>query len=102
MIKVSLYADDTTVFVQDLDSVTHLLTLLQNVSGLEINRTECGSAGGSTKLIGLSAFAGHEIQLKLLVFSFLMMKTNPTERIKLRRENPELRKRPSIAGKEEI
>ena len=28
MIKVSLYAHDTTVFVWDLDSVDHLLTLL--------------------------------------------------------------------------
>ena len=33
-IKVSLYADDTTVFVRDLDSVDHLL------SGLEINTTK--------------------------------------------------------------
>ena len=43
VIKVSLYADDTTVFVQDLDSVAHLLTLLQkfkNLSGLEINTTK--------------------------------------------------------------
>ena len=35
-IKVSLYADDTTVFVRDLDSVVHLLTLLdkfKNLSG---------------------------------------------------------------------
>ena len=42
-IKVSLYADDTTVFVRDLDSVAHLLTLLEkfkNVSGLEINTTK--------------------------------------------------------------
>ena len=39
-IKVSLYADDTTVFVRDPDSVDHLLTLLynfKNLSGLEIN-----------------------------------------------------------------
>jgi len=42
-IKVSLYADDTTVFVRDLDSVVHLLTLLdkfKNLSGLEINTTK--------------------------------------------------------------
>ena len=42
-IKVSLYADDTTVFVRDLDSVDHLLTLLdkfKNLSGLEINTTK--------------------------------------------------------------
>ena len=42
-IKVSLYADDTTVFVRDLDSVDHLLTLLDNfkkLSGLEINTTK--------------------------------------------------------------
>jgi len=42
-IKVSLYADDTTVFVRDLDSVAHLLILLKNfknVSGLEINTTK--------------------------------------------------------------
>ena len=42
-IKVSLYADDTTVFVRDLDSVAHLLILLEkfkNVSGLEINTTK--------------------------------------------------------------
>ena len=38
-IKVSLYADHTTVFVRDLDSVDHLLTHLdnfKNLSGLEI------------------------------------------------------------------
>ena len=38
-IKVSLYADDTTVFVRDLDSITHLLSLLgkfKDLSGLEI------------------------------------------------------------------
>ena len=42
-IKVSLYADDTTVFVCDLDSVVYLLTLLdkfKNLSGLEINTTK--------------------------------------------------------------
>ena len=42
-IKVSLYADDTTFFVRDLDSVDHLLTLLDNfkkLSGLEINTTK--------------------------------------------------------------
>ena len=42
-IKVSLYEDDTTVFVRDLDSVYHLLTLLdkfKNLSGLEINTTK--------------------------------------------------------------
>ena len=39
-IKVSLYADDTTVFVRDLDSVEELLALLNdfiNLYGLEIN-----------------------------------------------------------------
>ena len=39
-IKVSLYADDTTVFLRDLDSIGHLLSLLdkfKNLSGLEIN-----------------------------------------------------------------
>ena len=43
VIKVSLYADDTTVLVQDLDSVARLLTLLQKfkkLSGLEINTTK--------------------------------------------------------------
>jgi hypothetical protein len=42
-IKVSLYVDDTTVFVRDLDSIAHLLTLLdkfKNLSGLEINTTK--------------------------------------------------------------
>ena len=42
-IKVSLYADDTTVFVRDLDSVVHLLILLdkfKNLSGLESNATK--------------------------------------------------------------
>ena len=42
-IKVSLYADDTTVFVLDLDYVDHLLTLLDNfkyLSDLEINTTK--------------------------------------------------------------
>ena len=43
VVKVSLYADDTSVFVQDLDSVARLLTLLQKfkkLSGLEINSTK--------------------------------------------------------------
>jgi len=42
-VKVSLYANDTTVFVRDLDSVAHLLILLEkfkSVSGLEINTTK--------------------------------------------------------------
>ena len=44
-VKASLYADDTTVFVRDLDSIPELLVLLnnfKNLSGLEINanRTE--------------------------------------------------------------
>ena len=42
-IKVSLYADDTTVFVRDLDSVKELLALLNDfkkLSGLEINTTK--------------------------------------------------------------
>ena len=42
-IKVSLYADDTTVFVQDLASIAQLLALLndfKNLSGLEINTTK--------------------------------------------------------------
>ena len=41
-IKVTQYADDTTVFVCDRDSVVQLLDLLQNfslLSGLEINTT---------------------------------------------------------------
>ena len=51
MIKVSIYADDNTVFVRDLDSVARLLTLLQkfkNVSGLGINtrKTEGMWLGG--------------------------------------------------------
>ena len=39
-IKVSLYTDNNTVFVRDLDSITHLLSLLEkfkNPFGLEIN-----------------------------------------------------------------
>ena len=42
-IKVSLYADDTTVFVRDLDSITNLLALLNDFkqfSGLEVNTTK--------------------------------------------------------------
>jgi len=41
-IKAPLYADDTTIFVRDLDSVSELLVLLnnfKNLSGLEINAT---------------------------------------------------------------
>ena len=40
---MSLYADDTSVIVRDLDSITHLLALLndfKNFSGLEINSSE--------------------------------------------------------------
>ena len=39
-IKISMYADDTTVFVRDLDSITHLLNILKkfaSLSGLQIN-----------------------------------------------------------------
>ena len=39
-IKVSLYADDAAVFVCDLDSITHMLSLLdkfKDLSSLEIN-----------------------------------------------------------------
>ena len=42
-IKLSLFADNTTVFVRDQDSVTQLLKLLckfTRVSGLEINTSE--------------------------------------------------------------
>ena len=42
-LKISQYADDTTVFVRDLDSVTSLLRLLNDFnecSGLEINTTK--------------------------------------------------------------
>ena len=42
-LKISQYADDTTVFVHDLDSVTSLLNLLSDFhacSGLEINTTK--------------------------------------------------------------
>jgi len=36
VIKVFLYADDTTVFVRDLDSVAHLLTLLQKFKNFPV------------------------------------------------------------------
>ena len=42
-IKTSPYADNTTVFVRDLDSIPELLALLNhfsNLSGLEINATK--------------------------------------------------------------
>ena len=42
-IKISMYADDTTVFVRDLDSVTHLLNMLEkfaSISGLQINTSK--------------------------------------------------------------
>ena len=42
-LKISQYADDTTVFVRDLDSVTSLLRVLnefKELSGLEINTTK--------------------------------------------------------------
>ena len=42
-IKAPLYADDTTVFVRDLDSILELLAFLNhfsNLSGLEINATK--------------------------------------------------------------
>ena len=42
-LKISQYAGDTTVFVRDLDSVTSLLSLLNDFhaySGLEINTTK--------------------------------------------------------------
>ena len=39
-LKISQYADDTTVFVRDLDSVTSLLNDFNKCSGLEINTTK--------------------------------------------------------------
>ena len=42
-IKISMYADDTTVFVRDLDSITHLLNMLEkfaSISGLQINTSK--------------------------------------------------------------
>ena len=42
-IKISMYADDTTVFVRDIDSITHLLNLLEkfaSISGLQINTSK--------------------------------------------------------------
>ena len=42
-LKISQYADDTTVFVRDLDSVVSLLKVLnefEELSGLEINTTK--------------------------------------------------------------
>ena len=42
-VKFSMYADDTTVFVRDTDSIIHLLNLLQQFkvcSGLEINTSK--------------------------------------------------------------
>ena len=38
-----MYADDTIVFVCDLDSITHLLNLLEkfaSISGLQINTSK--------------------------------------------------------------
>ena len=42
-IKISMYADDTTVFVRDLDSISHLLNILKkfaSISGLQINTSK--------------------------------------------------------------
>ena len=69
-IKTSSYADDTVVFVRDLDSIPELLALLNhfsNLSGLEINATKtegmiCGSAVGKAALKLRSVFAVQETQ----------------------------------------
>ena len=67
-IKASLYADDTTVFVRDLDSIPELLALLnnfKNLSGLTINATKTEGMWlgvGKTTLKLFSVFAGHETQ----------------------------------------
>ena len=42
-IKISMYADDTTVFVRDLNSIKHLLNILKkfaSISGLQINTSK--------------------------------------------------------------
>jgi len=42
-IKISMYADDTTVIVRDLDSITHLLIMLEkfaSISGLQTNTSK--------------------------------------------------------------
>ena len=65
---ISLYADDTTVFVRDLDSIAHLLSLFdkfKNLSGLESNTKrpkECGSVAGKITLKRRLGSAGHGSQ----------------------------------------
>ena len=42
-IKISMYADDTTVFVNDTDSILHLLNMLEkfrSISGLQVNTSK--------------------------------------------------------------
>ena len=42
-IKTSMYADDTTVFVNDTDSILHLLNMLEkfrSISGLQVNTSK--------------------------------------------------------------
>jgi len=61
-IKVSLYADDNTVFVRDLYSIAHLLSLLDWFKNRLKRLKECGPVAGKTTLKRRLASAGHVTQ----------------------------------------
>ena len=83
-IKVSLYADDTTFVVRDLDSITHLLSLLdkfKSLSGLEINtkKTEgmwLGSWKNNTETPFGFRWPRDPIKALGIFFSYDLNKTN--------------------------
>ena len=68
-IKVTQFADDTTVFVNDHQSVINLLKLLKHTSGLEINtsKTEATRLG---ELLSHVILTGLKNRFKLSAFSF--------------------------------
>ena len=97
-IKVSLYADDTTVFVCDLDSVVHLLTLLnkfKNLSGLEINTTKSEGMWLSSWKDNTETpfgFRMPRVPIKALGIFFSYDTNKTMQRVKFCRENPKFRK----------
>ena len=74
-IKISMYEDDTTVFVRDLDSITHLLNMLEkfaSISGLQVNTSETDAlwlAFGKTDKTLLSISIIHKILFVHWAFS---------------------------------
>ena len=79
-LKISQYADDTTVFVRDLDSVTSLLNDFNECSGLEINTTKTEAMWLGVWKTGVMNLKSQKNLSMLSVSSFLTTKKALTDR----------------------